>query len=222
MPLDRGVLDQQLQALGEGSRWWEQRELRDLPAVLYADERLLAIARGKLARALRRVRRSWLIVVTEKRLLCLRSAARGNWQQLEVSTGQITRVALRVGPFRGRVLVVASGRKYRLLVARADAYKLLAALSRLKPPANESVDVSTPRLMVRRVIDHVLALPAAALNPDTPSPPPSVPLDSTAIEERLHSLEQEVEELRNQVRFMEQLLHQQHETSNAAEWNRSR
>lgn len=221
MPLDRGVLDQQLQALGEGSRWWDQRELRDLPAVLYADERLVAIARGQPARAMRRLRRSWLIVVTEKRLLCLRSAARGNWQQLEVSAGQIVRVALRVGPFRGTVLVVAGGRKYRLLVARADAHNLVAALSALVSPAHESVVAVTPTIVVRRVIDHVLALPAAALNPVTPGAHP-VPVDSTGIEERLHLLERDVEELRNQVRFMEQLLHQQHETSNADEWNGNR
>jgi hypothetical protein len=50
MGMDRGRIDQQLEALGEGSRWWDVRELRDLPAVLDADEEILAIARGKLAR----------------------------------------------------------------------------------------------------------------------------------------------------------------------------
>jgi hypothetical protein len=222
VPIDRGVLDQQLQALGEGSRWWEQRELRDLPAVLQADERLLAIARGKVARVARRVRRSWLIVVTEQRLLCLRSSARGNWRQLEVSAVQIARVTLRVGPFHGKLLIVAGGQKYRLLVARADAYKLAAALSRLETRGNESLAAVTPTLMIRRVIDHVLALPAAALHPPAPSAPPPVPIDTTAIEERLHLLEQEVEELRNQVRFMEQLLDQQQQGSHAHEWNRTR
>ena len=63
MPLDRGTIEQQLQALGEGARWWDVRELRDLPAVLNADEQILGIARGGIARA-GRVRRRWLIVAT--------------------------------------------------------------------------------------------------------------------------------------------------------------
>ena len=57
MPVDRGAIDQQLRALGEASRW-NERELRDLPAVLHADETILAISRGKLAR-LRWMRRSF-------------------------------------------------------------------------------------------------------------------------------------------------------------------
>jgi hypothetical protein len=219
MPIDRGVLDQQLQAMGEGSRWWEQRELRDLPAVLHADERVLVITRGKLARAVRRLRRSWLIVVTERRLLCLRSGARGNWRQLEVPGNQMMRVGLRVGPFRGKVLVVAGGHKYRMLVARADAYKLVGALTRLVPSANAAAAGVTPTLMVRRVIDHVLALPAAALNPEPPTAPSPAPTDTTDLDERLHVLEQDVEELRKQVHFLEQLLHQQHEGSSAGQWS---
>ena len=128
MPIDRGTIDQQLRALGETSRW-DERELRDLPTVLHSDETILAISRGKIAR-LRWLRRSWLIVVTNERLLCLRSSGR-SWRQLEVSASQIARVALRIGVFRGRVIVLTTGSTYRLLVPRWDAYKLLTALSGL-------------------------------------------------------------------------------------------
>jgi hypothetical protein len=208
MPIDRGVIDQQLQALGESPRWWEQREFRDLPAVLHADERMLAISRGKIARV-RLMRRSWLIVVTERRLLCLRSAGGTGWRQLEVSGGQITRVALRIGPFHGRVVMVAGGHTYRLLVPRAHSYKLSSALLTLGPAAGDARSGFRPTLMVRRVLDHVLALPAIALSPDAPGE--SVPASSgtSAFDERIQSLENEVEELREQIRFLEQLLHQQ-------------
>ncbi|MGH7446291.1 MAG: PH domain-containing protein, partial [Longimicrobiales bacterium] len=108
MPIDRGIIDQQLQALGESSHWWDHRELRDLPAVLDAGEQILALARGKIARV-RWLRRSWLIVVTDRRLLCQRSAGRTGWRQLEVSALQFTRVAIRVGVFHGRVLLTAGG-----------------------------------------------------------------------------------------------------------------
>jgi hypothetical protein len=206
MPIDRGIVDQQLQALGESSRWWDERELRDLPAVLQPGEEMLAIARGKIARG-RWLRRSWLIVVTDSRLLFMRSAAGSGWRQREVKTAQITRTSLRVGPFHGRVLVVATDRSYRLLVPRGDAYKLQRALATLGTPARDGLGFGPVR-MVHRVIHHVLALPAAALGPEGPDQLPvqkALPVPPE-LEERVQSLEEEVQELRQQVEFLEQLL----------------
>jgi hypothetical protein len=226
MPIDRGIIEQQLEALGEGSRWWEQREFRDLPAVLEADEQMLAIARGKVAR-IRWMRRSWLIVVTQRRLLCLRSGGRASWRQLEVRAGQIARVSLRIGPFRGRVVVVTSGQTYRLLVPSADAYRLQRALSGLGTPPLETGSRFAPARIVHRMIDHVLALPAVALGPDAVHDRPAdadasrrpalAPPDASAIEERVQSLEREVRELRQQVEFLEQLLRERHSASPAGD-----
>lgn len=209
MPIDRGVIDQQLLALRESSQWWDQREFRDLPAVLHADEQIVALSRGKIARV-RWLRRTWLIVVTDRRIVCLRSAGRTGWRQLEVSAGQIERVALRVGLFRGRVLVVAGGQTFRLLVPRADAYKLMTALSTLGSHAKDTFTGFGPTRIVRKVMDHVLALPAAALDPSGPrqiQAPQSAP---AVTEHRVQSLEDEVQELRQQVDFLEQLLRQRH------------
>jgi hypothetical protein len=220
MPIDRGLVDQQLQALGEGSRWWNQRELRDLPTVLHADERILAISRGKLARV-RWFRSTWLIVVTNTRLLALRSIGGRGWRQAEVNAGQIVRLALRVGPFRGRVLVVAGGFTYRLLVPRADAYKLMDALSSTVGPPPETFSPFGPARMFRRVIDHVLALPAVALNPGAPPEPPPPAPDNSALEQRVQFLEEQVELLQQQVDFLEQLLRQRQVGASAPEQPRS-
>jgi hypothetical protein len=212
MPIDRGIIDHQLQALGESSRWWDRRELRDLPAVMDHDEQIMAISYGKLGRV-RLMRRPWLIVVTSRRLLCLRSAAgRASWRQLEVSADQIARVALRVGLFRGRVLIVAEGSMYRLLVPRLDAYKLLNALSTLGTPRDEALLGFGPTRMIRRVLDHVLALPAAAVNPHPPRPLPVIAVTHAA-DQRVQVLEDEVQELRQQVEFLEQLLRERHVAS---------
>jgi hypothetical protein len=202
MPIDRGVLDNQLRSLGESSRWWNEREFRDLPAVLHADERVLSLSRGKLARV-RWLRRAWLIVVTDQRLLCVRSARGPSWAQLEVGAALIERVTLRVGPFRGRVRVHAAGRTYRLLMPRPDAYRIATALSGLGTRANESISGFAPTLMVRRVIDHVLAMPAAALGPHAPR---ALPPYDPVVNERVATLESELGELRRQVDFLEQLL----------------
>lgn len=209
MPIDRGVIDQQLQALRESSQWWDQREFRDLPAVLHSDESIVALSRGKIARV-RWLRRTWLIVVTDRRIVCLRSAGRTGWRQLEVSAGQIERVALRVGLFRGRVLVIAGGQTFRLLVPRADAYKLMTALSTLGSHARDTFTGFGPTRIVRRVMDHVLALPAAALDPVGPRQIQAPPAPPAVTEHRVQSLEDEVQELRQQVDFLEQLLRQRH------------
>jgi len=208
MALDRGIIDQQLQALGEGPHWWEQRELRDLPAVLEADERILAISRGKVGR-LRGMRRSWLIVVTDRRLVCLRSAGQ-SWRQFDVSAALIQRVVLRVAPFHGRVLVFAGGQTYRLRVPRLDAYRLHDALSRLGGGARDVYTGFEPVRMVRRVIDHVLSLPAVAVQPHSPKELAPPALATALYDQRVQTLEDEVQELRQQVRFLEQLLHERH------------
>lgn len=211
MPIDRGVIDQQLQDLGEGSRWWNVRELRDLPAVLHADECIRAIARGKIAR-LRWLRRPWLILVSDQRLLCLRSGGRTSWRQLEVPAGQITRVTLHVGPFRGRVRVTAGGRKYGLLVPRAAAYKVHSALSSLSPPATLAGAGFRPTRMARQVIDHILALPAVALDLDRPKTVSQQAADTSGLQLRLESLEKQVQEMQEHIDFLEKLLRQRHES----------
>ena len=213
MPLDRGLIDQQLQMLGEGSRWWDERELRDLPAVLNANEHILAVSRGKVAR-LRWLRRTWLMVVTDRRLICMRSGSRSGWRQFEVDGALISRVAHRIGPVRGRILVTANGQKYRLSVPKEDAYKLHGALSGLGATGRETVTGFGPTRMVRRVVDHMLSLPAVALEPAKPAPKvlPSRPpgeRDEAALR-RLDLLEEQVQELHKQVDFLEQLLRQRH------------
>lgn len=213
MPIDRGIIDQQLQAIGASSRWWDHREMRDLPATLHADEHIIAISRGKLARV-RWLRRPWLIIITNARLLCLRSAGRTGWRQLEVRGDLISRVTLRIGPFRGRVLVVAGGDTYRMLVPRTDAYKLVAALTRLGPRRDEALSGAAPTLLVRRVIDHVLALPAAAFNPDSVRaiPPAAAPDVIDAFDQRVQVLEDNVQQLQQQVEFLEELLEERQVT----------
>lgn len=209
MPIDRGLLDQQLQDIGEASRWWNQREIRDLPAVLHTDERIIAMSRGRVAR-IRWFRRKWLIVVTEDRLLCLRSGSAKGWRQIEAGANQISRVFLRIGPFKGRVLVVADGQTFKLLVPRADAYRLHSALMKLGPTGKESVPGFGPARVVRSMVDHVLALPAVAFAPAGQLAVPrnnaqTLP-DNSAMVHRLQLLEEQVQRLTDQVEFMENLL----------------
>lgn len=216
MPIDRGHIDQQLHTLQEGSRWWDVRELRDLPSVMHEDERILAISHGRIARV-RWLRRSWLILVTDQRLLCLRSHRDEGWRQLEAAASQVTGVSLRIGPRRGRVRVTAGGRKYRLLVPRPDAHKLLSALSLLSSQGTITAQAFGPTRMVRQVFDHILALPAAALDPGPQNRLPGPVPDRFGLVRRVESLEETVRELGEHVDFLEQLLRDRHEAAAPAE-----
>jgi hypothetical protein len=209
MPIDRGEIDRQLQALRESSEWWDVRELRDLPSVLNADEQILALSRGKIGRP-RFARRTWLIVVTDRRLFCIRSAGGNEWRQLEIAAGDIARVAMRIGLLRGRVIVAAGGQTYRLLVPRNDAYKLLTAIASLGAQSNEAILGFAPTRLVRRVMDHVLALPVVALNPEPQRVLPARVI-AAAPDPRVETLEDQVQELRQQVEFLEQLLRHRHD-----------
>jgi hypothetical protein len=205
MPVDRGTIEQQLDALGESSRWWERREMRDLPAALQADERILAIALGKLRRRGRR----WLIVVTNTRLLCMQPARYGSHRQLAVPASQITDLAMRTRIFGARVIVTTLAEKYRLRTNRADAFKLLTGLSNIVQPRAGKGDGRGPGVMIERVVKHMLALPTVALHPEVkPNASPPPPFDAAPLERRIQMLEDDVQRLQQQVDFLEELLQQ--------------
>ena len=94
MPVDRGAIDAQLKEIGEGERWWEHREFRDLPYVLAPDERIQGLTRGKVLGRLRPrlpQRAAWLLVATNQRLLCLKQERFGR-KQVELRVGQISAI----------------------------------------------------------------------------------------------------------------------------------
>jgi hypothetical protein len=129
-------------------------------------------------------------------------------RQFELQAGQITDLAVRSGIRRARLIVRAYGEVYRLRVRRADAVKLITAISRLVPSRERPLETRhTPGAMVGRVIQHMLALPAAALDEVKPLAPPSPP-DVAPLEQRLQLLEEEVQRLQQQVDFLEELLQQ--------------
>jgi hypothetical protein len=109
-------------------------------------------------------------------------------------------------------VVIGGGYTYRLLLPRPDAYKVSSALATIGPTPRDSMPSFRPTIMARRVIDHVLALPAVVLQPTTPRQELPVPAKQAdpAVEEHVEALEGQIDQLRQQVDFLEQLLHQHH------------
>jgi len=212
MPVDRGAIDAQLREIGEGDRWWEHREFRDLPHILHADERIRGIATGKLL-GRRRPRllptARWLLVATDQRLVCMKQE-RFARKQVEIAAGQIMRIRASSRLRSVQLLVETPQGRYRIRIPKADAFRFAAALEPLVP--NALVQPLAPDAASRSWLPGVGAIAAlpgvsgivARLSPPTPEFAPRDKLER--VETAVERLQTEVERLQQQVKFLEDLL----------------
>lgn len=213
MPVDRGAIDAQLRDIGEGERWWEQREFRDLPYILHADERIQGIINGKLLGGRRprlKPSRPWLIVATDQRLICLRQE-RFARKQVDFAAGQITRVDQSNRLRSYQILIETAQRTWRIRISKADAFRFMDALTRLMPVQL----VRRPHPMFEPLswvpgIDTFAGLPGVAgiLTKASVLPPPEyAPREHVVrLETAIERLQNDVERLQQQVAFLEDLL----------------
>lgn len=180
MPVDRQTIENQLAAIGEIDRWWNTAEARVLPDILGSEERILAVVDGKLNESLRR-RRKWLVIVTTHRLIALRGGRISlGRRQFEVPASEVGSVSHHTG-LRGTTVTLATPeRKYRVRVQKRDASRFVTALS---------------SLMNRGGAQRTA--PAQSTGSAT---------DLSRLDDRLDMLEQEIERMRDQIDFMENLL----------------
>jgi hypothetical protein len=213
MPVDRGAIDLQLREIGEGERWWERREFRDLPYILHPDERILGIVNGKLlGRRGPRLRPGarWLIVATSQRLICL-NQERFARKQIEIPVGEITRLVQSGGLRTFQIIIATPGRTYRVRIAKADAFRFAGALSALVPdPPQRRLPPDLEPLAWIPGINRVAALPAVTgilAKVSMLSPPDHAGRDQLArLEATVERLQDDVERLQQQVTFLEKLL----------------
>lgn len=213
MPIDRGAIDAQLRDIGEGERWWEQREFRDLPHVLHPDERIQGIAQGKLLGVRRprlRPARPWLIVATNLRLICLRQE-RFARKQVEFAAGQITRLDHRSRLRAYQITIQTPERRYRIRIGKEDAFRFLGALAPLMPPAGvRRMHPAVEPLAWIPGITTVANLPGMAgiiSKVSMLSPPDYASHDHVQrLEGMIDRLQNDVEQLQQNVAFLEELL----------------
>jgi hypothetical protein len=213
MPVDRSAIDAQLREIGEGERWWEQREFRELPYILHPDERIKGICNGKLLGA-RRPRlfpsAPWLILVTTERLICLRQERFGR-KQIEIPTGQITGIRQQ-GRFRSHQITIQTPqRRYRLRIAQDDAFRFVGALASLMPSAPPPpLDSHAGALGWIPGMNTVATLPgfSGIISRVAMLSPPDYATRSqvATLEVALAGLQEEVDRLQQQVQFLENLM----------------
>lgn len=218
MTIDRGAIDAQLRDIGEGDRWWEQREFRDIPHVLHDDERIKGIVNGKLlGRRRPRLRPSkpWLIVVTNRRLLCLRQE-RFARKQVEIPSDEIRDVQQSSGFRSYQVTIRTPARKYRIRIPKDEAFRFSGALSRLvpgSPPRRVNPDLEAWSWIPG--FSMFAALPGVEGMVSKVSIAPASETVTRRQHERLEDsvdrLQADVERLQQQVAFLEDLLQERAE-----------
>jgi len=215
MPIDRGTIDAQLKDIGEGDRWWEHREFRDLPHILHADEKLRGIATGKLL-GRRRPRllpvARWLLVATDQRLVCMKQE-RFARKQVEIAAGQIMRIRASSRLRTVQLVVETPQGRYRIRIPKADAFRFAAALEPLVPNALvQRLDPQATSGSWLPGMSTLAALPGVSVVASRFSPPKAdgAELDRyERLELNVERLQTEVERLQHQVAFIEDLLQTQ-------------
>lgn len=202
MPVDRGTLDAQLKDIGEGDRWWELREFRELPHILHAGERIRGIAVGKLLGPWRpRVKPAgrWLLLVTDQRVICLKQE-RVSRRQVDIVPAE--RMYVRTSSkMRGyEVAVVGPQQHYRLRVARVDASRFVAAVEALFPRPATRIEDSIPGAGMIEGARRLLAAPSG------PPPPLATAEELREVEISVDRMAAEIERLHERVAFLEELL----------------
>jgi hypothetical protein len=217
MPVDRGAIDAQLREIGEGERWWEQREFRDLPYVLNPCERIYGITNGRLlGRRRPRLpsRTRWLMVATGERLICLQQERFGR-KQVDIHFDQITGISHRSRLGAYEIMVEAPRRRYRIRIAKADAFRFMGAITPLISSSGERERTGSvppallPRLGVLSALPGMARL--AAQVSGIAAPEPATRKDLARLEGTVERLEKEVEQLQQQVEFLEKLLQKRSE-----------
>lgn len=206
MAVDRGAIDAQLRDIGEGDRWWEHREFRDLPHILHADERIQGIVSGQLlGPRLPRLRPGsrWLIVATGQRLLCLKQE-RFARKQVEIAAGQVVRIhgGSRLRSYQ--IVVETPQRAYRLRIRKEDAFRFAAALEPLIAKRPDGEPAPRPWLPGINALPGVAGFLSKGSGHARADDAARAHLER--LEDTVERLQDDVERLQQQVAFLEDLL----------------
>jgi hypothetical protein len=131
----------QLKALGDFHRWFTRKEIQHLPEVLHRGERIKALTSGRYQG------NTWLIIVTDQRIVFLDKGMVFGLKQDELPLHQISSLSHRTGLIFGELHIATSG-GYCILerIPKDEAAKIAAIIStliRTASPMTGPVDVAS-------------------------------------------------------------------------------
>lgn len=126
MAVEKEVVDQQIAALGDFDRWFTKKERNHLHEFINPGERILAMTSGVLDG------NTWLITVTNQRLLFLDKGMVYGLKQMEMPLTQISAISHKVGLVFGNIQVsTAGGTKKIDMIRKQDVPKVAQIISDL-------------------------------------------------------------------------------------------
>lgn len=164
------------------SLWSDRPEAEAIPELLRPGEGVVCVGSGTVLRSGRLAHSRWLVVLTDRRLLCLRGAVAATRRMIDMPVGAIRSVQ-RKGLLRS-TLTLDTG------------YGTLRISGLRKPVALELVEGLTTLMRAHRGEAAPAAIPRATL----PTPPQA---DTAALEETVTQLRDAVEDLRARVASLE-------------------
>lgn len=103
MPQDKAKVQEQVKSLGEFNKFGTRKEIKHLREVLDADEKILGMTSGFYDG------NTWLVTVTDKRLLFLDKGMIYGLKQVDIHFDQVSAVAHKTGLLLGEIMVTTGG-----------------------------------------------------------------------------------------------------------------
>jgi hypothetical protein len=139
MPQPRETVHQQLKRLGSADTWGTKKEIKYLPEALDEDELILGICSGFYDG------NTWLVTVTDQRILFLDKGMFFGLKQVEVRFPQITSVGHKMGLILAAIEVrTANGTMVIDNIQKSDAIKISGIVREQIAKREKSVTVSSP------------------------------------------------------------------------------
>lgn len=139
MAVDKSVIDQQIQALGQFDKFFTKKEINYLPEVIVPGETIKGLTSGF------HDGNTWLITITNRRLLFLDKGMIYGLKQMEMPLDQISTISHKTGLMFGELQISTSGGTKKVeQIDKKDVAKIaqmisdLVKTSREKPVATNS------------------------------------------------------------------------------------
>lgn len=151
MPLAKAVVQKQLEALGDFHKFFTSRELRYLPEVLAENETIHAVTSGLYDA------KTWIIVITDMRLLFLDKGMFYGLRQVDLPLSQISSVSHKGGLFFSELRVAtSSGTESIGSIPKKDVLKLSSILSGLIHGSRRKPGAPAPVVTTRTQLSEQL------------------------------------------------------------------
>jgi hypothetical protein len=132
MPVDKSVVDEQVKALGQFDRYFTRKEIKYLPEVMVSGENIKGLTSGF------HDGNTWLIAITDRRLLFLDKGMIYGLKQMEMSLDQISAISHKTGLLLGEIQVSTSGGTKKIEnITKTDVVKVAQIISDLVKQSRE-------------------------------------------------------------------------------------